>query len=385
MGERLNQVARQADSVARLGGDEFLILLADLSLGADGSHYEAVRAAEEVAGRIREQFQQPFRLADTELTATASIGISIYPIDAMDAAALLRNADTAMFRSKDARKREVMPHLRPSARARESSSMDVRLRRAVEHDPWVLHYQPIVELSSGSIGCAEALIRWPQPDGSLIAPMQFIPLAEELGLIQRIGEWVIDEVCRQARAWQDQGLAIAISCNLSPRQLWNPGLADHMAGSLRREGVDPHSVIVEITESAAMADPIRTELALEALSDQGVTIAIDDFGTGYSSLSRLKRLHVSLLKTDRSFLSGIPQDAEAARLMTAIVQLARSLGLTPVAEGVEFDAQRQFLIAQGCPLAQGNLLGRPTEASELLAKHRLRIREADVQVSTLSS
>ena len=246
-------------------------------------------------------------------------------------------------------------------------SLISRLRWATEHDPWVLHYQPIVDLASGSTIGAEALIRWPQPDGTLMYPKEFIPLAEDLGLVQRIGEWVIREVCRQARAWQEEGLQIAVSFNLSPRQLWNPTLADEIVACLRSEGVSPDQVIVEITESAAMADPARTEAALEALSDQGLKLAIDDFGTGYSSLGRLRRLKVDLLKIDLSFLRDIPRDEEATRMMTAIVQLARTLGLTPVAEGVESEDQRRFLLDLGCTLAQGYLLGPPVAPSELAA------------------
>jgi len=184
------------------------------------------------------------------------------------------------------------------------------------------------------------------------------------------------EMCRQARAWQDDGLHIAVSFNLSPRQLWNPTLADEIVACLRSEGVDPRQIIVEITESAAMADPARTEAALEALSEQGLKLAIDDFGTGYSSLGRLRRLKVDLLKIDLSFLRDTPRDEEATRMMTAIVQLARTLGLTPVAEGVESEDQRQFLLELGCALAQGYLLGPPVAPSVLAASLARRPSES---------
>jgi diguanylate cyclase (GGDEF)-like protein/PAS domain S-box-containing protein len=364
---RLTRVARETDLVARQGGDEFLILLADLPFGQADSFWGAVQAAEEVASRIQDQFQIPFRLSDTEFVASASVGGSIYPLDATDARTLLRNADAAMYRSKESGKGQLVLYAERSLGDRHRLSLVPRLRWATQHDPWVLHYQPIVDLASGSTIGAEALIRWPQPDGTLMYPKEFIPLAEELGLVQRIGEWVIREVCRQVRAWQEEGLQLAVSFNLSPRQLWNPALADEIVACLRLEGVDPHRVIVEITESTAMADPARTEAALQALSDLGLVLAIDDFGTGYSSLGRLRRLQVDLLKIDLSFLRDIPQDEEATRMMTAIIQLARTLGLTPVAEGVESQEQSRFLLDQGCALAQGNFLGPPVAPSDFAA------------------
>jgi diguanylate cyclase (GGDEF)-like protein/PAS domain S-box-containing protein len=382
---RLTNVARETDFVARQGGDEFLILLADLPFGVADSVWGAVQAIEEVASRIQDQFQIPFRLADTEFLASASIGASIYPLDATDARTLLRNADAGMYRSKEAGKGELVLYAERSIGDREKLSLVPRLRWATEHDPWVLHYQPIVDLASGSIVGAEALIRWPQPDGTLMYPKEFISLAEDLGLVQRIGDWVVREVCRQAKAWQQAGLPIAVSFNLSPRQLWNPSLAEEIVTCLQSEGVDPHQVIVEITESAAMADPARTEAALEALSDQGLRLAIDDFGTGYSSLGRLRRLKVDLLKIDLSFLRDIPRDEEATRMMTAIVQLARTLGLTPVAEGVESEEQRQFLLERGCVLAQGYLLGPPVAASELAAGLSARPSKAAFDVRRLRS
>lgn len=364
---RLTRVARETDLVARQGGDEFLILLADLPFGLADSFWGAVQAADELARRIQEQFQIPFQLFDTEFIASASVGGSIYPLDATDARTLLRNADAAMYRSKKHGKGELVLYAERSLGDRQRLALAPRLRWAIQNDPWILHYQPIVDLASDSTIGAEALIRWPQPDGTLMYPKEFIPLAEELGLVQRMGEWVIHEVCRQQKAWQEEGLQLAVSFNLSPRQLWNPALAEEIVDCVRLEGVDPQRVIVEITESAAMADPARTEAALEALSDQGLVLAIDDFGTGYSSLGRLRRLRVDLLKIDLSFLRDIPRDQEATRMMTAIIQLARTLGLTPLAEGVESEEQRRFLLDQGCALAQGHLLGPPMLPSDFAA------------------
>jgi diguanylate cyclase (GGDEF)-like protein/PAS domain S-box-containing protein len=362
---RLRSVARETDVVARQGGDEFLVLLADLPQDSDGSFRGAARAVEEVAGRIRDQFEAPFHVADTDLDVTVSVGISICPLDASDARTLLRNADIAMYRSKETGTGDFVLYAEDPRGGHERFSLVPSVRRASREEPWVLCYQPIVELASGSVVAAEALLRWPQPDGSLMPPGKFVPLAEELGLIHRIGGWVMREACRQAKAWQQEGLGLAVSFNLSPRQLWNPGLAEEIITCIEREEVDPRRVIVEITESAAMADPARTQGALGALSEAGLTVAIDDFGTGHSSLSRLKLLPVDLLKIDLSFLREIPDNENATQMMAAIVQLARTLGLTPVAEGVESEEQSQFLLREGCTLAQGYHLAPPVQASEV--------------------
>jgi diguanylate cyclase (GGDEF)-like protein/PAS domain S-box-containing protein len=365
---RLRSVARETDVVARQGGDEFLVLLTDLPRDAADSFRGAVRSVEEVAKRIRNQFEAPFHIADTELEVTVSLGISICPLDASDARTLLRNADIAMYRSKETGTGEFVLYTEDGLGPHAGFSLGPSMRRASREKPWVLHYQPIVELASGSIVGAEALLRWPQPDGSLMPPGKFVPLAEELGLIQQIGAWVMHEACQQARTWQQEGLQLTVSFNLSPRQLWNPGLADEIITCLRQEDVDPRRIVVEITESAAMADAVRTQAVLGALSDEGLTVAIDDFGTGHSSLSRLKLLPVDLLKIDLSFLRDIPENKNATQMMVAIVQLARTLGLTPVAEGVESEDQRQFLLNEGCTLAQGYHLGPPMAASNVAAR-----------------
>ena len=212
-------------------------------------------------------------------------------------------------------------------------SLTTRLREAVQQEPWVLHWQPIMELATGRIVSVEGLIRWPDPAGGLTAPGEFIPLAEELGLIEAIGDWVLGEVGRQRAAWEAEGLDLPVGFNLSPRQLWSAHLAEKIMASVRAAGVDPHDVTVEITESTAMADPDRTQKVLTDLHAWGFELALDDFGTGYSSLARLKHMPVDVLKIDRSFIRDVNRDASLASMVKAMIQLAEGLGMTPLAEG----------------------------------------------------
>jgi EAL domain-containing protein (putative c-di-GMP-specific phosphodiesterase class I) len=237
----------------------------------------------------------------------------------------------------------------------------------------VLHYQPIVDLGDGSVIGVEALIRWEDPNSGIVPPGEFIPLAEELGLIDAVGDWVVDEIASQHRAWRDDGLDLQVSFNLSPRQLWSPNLAGHILDKLRAGGMDPSRVMVEITESTAMADPDRTQRILTELRMWGLTLAIDDFGTGYSSLARLKHMPVQVLKIDQSFVRDVDTDRDLAGMVRALIQLAQSVGMTPLAEGVETRGEYEFLRANGCRLAQGFLFGRPVPAGEIAALARGRL------------
>ena len=246
-------------------------------------------------------------------------------------------------------------------------SLTTRLREAVQHEHWVLHWQPIVDLESGRMDGAEALIRWQDPNGGLIPPGEFIPLAEELGLIEAIGDWVIAEVARQRAEWRVAGLDLKVSFNLSPRQLWSAHLADKLLTKLRDFDVDPHDVLVEITESTAMADPDRTQKILSELHAWGFRLALDDFGTGYSSLARLKHMPVDVLKIDRSFVRDVHQDEGLANMVRAMIQLADGLGMLPLAEGVEAVGELDFLRNAGCPRAQGFLFSRPVPADQIPA------------------
>jgi diguanylate cyclase (GGDEF)-like protein/PAS domain S-box-containing protein len=376
---RLKEATRETDLVARQGGDEFLLLLADLDRTSEGVASDvgdsASIVAESVASRVQEALTEPFDLGGTEVYISASVGVSQFPKDAPDATTLLKNADQAMYHSKKLGPGGYSVHSADSAEAMTRLSLTTRLRKAVENQNWELHYQPLVDLRSGDMFGVEALIRWPEPGGGLVPPGDFIPLAEEMGLIEAIGDWVVEELGRQVRAWRQDGLGMEISFNLSPRQLWQPDLAQKILGRLDACAVDPGNVVVEITESTAMIDPDRTQRILTDLHDRGLRLAIDDFGTGYSSLSRLKHLPVDILKIDRTFVREVDSDPEAGSMVCAIIGLADSLGMTPLAEGIETEAEWRFLIDHGCPLGQGYFFSRPVPASEITARrHRSGMR-----------
>jgi diguanylate cyclase (GGDEF)-like protein/PAS domain S-box-containing protein len=367
--ERLQEATRDTDLVARQGGDEFLLLLADMELRGETPVAEATdgqrMVVEAVAIRVHDALRAPFVLNGTEFYVSASIGISMYPLDATDADGLLRNADAALYESKRTGPGGFLIHSVEGAGSVSKLSMATRLRKAVESQHWVLHYQPVVDLATGAFTGVEGLLRWQDPRGGLIAPGEFIPLAEEMGLIEAIGDWVIAELARQAAIWEAQGIHIEAGFNLSPRQLWQPDLVFRVLTHLERAGVDPSRVVVEITETAAMTDPERTQRVLWELHGRGVRLAIDDFGTGYSSLSRLKHLPVDILKIDRSFVRDVTEEHEAASMVRAMVQLADSVGMVPLAEGIETEEQWHFLVEQGCTLGQGFYFGRPVAAEEI--------------------
>ena len=372
LADRLREATRDTDLVARPGGDEFLLLLGDLDLtppvpgGTDG----ATIAAESVAVRVQEALKAPFEIAGTELYVTASQGISVFPLDAKDPAGLLSNADTAMFISKKSGPGGYLVHSDRDADAMSRLSMSTRLRKAVELKQWTLHYQPLIELDSGDMYGVEALIRWPEPNGGLVPPGEFIPLAEEMGLIEAIGDWVVEEICRQDAQWRAEGLTLEIGFNLSPRQLWQPELVDKIVSPIVVAGMDPTRVTVEITESTAMTDPDRTVELLTAIHDRGLKLAIDDFGTGYSSLARLKHMPVDILKIDRSFVRDVDKDRESASMVSAMISLAENLGMTPLAEGIETEGEWRFLASRHCTYGQGYFFSRPVPAPEILAMHR---------------
>jgi diguanylate cyclase (GGDEF)-like protein len=366
--ERLRSVTRQTDLVARQGGDEFLILLADLEVLTDAYLHgagAAYVAAESAAQRILEALRVPFTISGQELYSSASVGISVYPIDATDGMALLRNADTAMYWSKRAAPGGYRTFSHDEAGVDSQLSFATRLRRAVDQENWMLHYQPLVELGTGKMIGVEALLRWPDPSGGLIAPGEFIPLAEEMGLIEAIGAWVTEELCRQDEEWRSRGLELELSFNLSARQLRQGKLASTLVEPFGAHGVDPRRVVIEITESAAMADPERTQWLFHDFRERGFRVAIDDFGTGYSSLSRLRHLPVDILKIDRSFVHDIPGDHPASSMVAGIVRLAEGVGMTPFAEGVETEEQRAFLLGTGCVYAQGHLFAAAMPPEEI--------------------
>ena len=364
--DRLREATRETDLVARRGGDQFLLLLADLDPAEEGVDAAAVRAAS-VAQRIHESLVAPFVLSGTEVYVSASVGISLFPHDAQDAGTLLRNVEAAMY---EAKKSGSSSYMMAAGEGEDSSTrlqFVTRLRKATESQRWVLHYQPVVELDTGSMVGVEALIRWIEPDGTMVPPIEFIPLAEELGLIEQIGDWVVQEITYQARAWRELDIDIEIGFNLSPRQFWQPDLAQRIVQAFRLGGIEPSKVLVEITESSAMIDPERAQGILMQLHSAGFAIAIDDFGTGYSSLSRLRDMPVKVLKIDRAFVRNVNSDPQAASIVTAFLELARGLNMTTLAEGIETPEELAFLRERGCRLGQGFYFSKPVPPEEIIA------------------
>ena len=355
--ERMRSVVRPTDTVARLGGDEFALLCQDLDGPAD---------AVAVAERVAEAMARPFLLGGTEVFVTASVGVVVGAAHE-GPESLLRDADAAMYRAKDrgrARHEVFDDAMRVAAVTRLRLSRD--LRWALERDELHLVYQPVIDLGWRGTTAVEALLRWRHPVHGPVSPGEFIPLAEESGLIVPIGAWVLGQACRQAVAWEADGQVLTVAVNLSARHFCHPGLVDTVAGALRDSGLDPARLHLEITESAVMDEPEAAIEVMEELKALGVGLAIDDFGTGYSSLGYLKRFPVDALKVDRSFVGGLGSNLQDRTIAAAVVGLAHSLGLTAVAEGVETDQQLEELRALGCDSAQGFLWSRPVEPDALV-------------------
>jgi diguanylate cyclase (GGDEF)-like protein len=364
--DRFRGATRETDLVARRGGDQFLLLLSDLDLEDAGRDFAVVRA-ESVAQRISESLVAPFEVGGTEVYISASIGISMFPSDAQEAGALQRNAEAAMW---EAKKQAASSFVMSATSATDSSArlqFVTRLRKAVETQRWTLHYQPVLELDGGRMVGVEALIRWIEPDGTLVPPGDFIPLAEEIGLIEHIGDWVVKEIAYQVAAWRELDIDLEIGFNLSPRQFWQPDLAERIVREFDAGGVDPSRVVIEVTESSAMLDPDRAQGILMGLHDAGFAIAIDDFGTGYSSLSRLREMPVRILKIDRSFVSNVNTDPQAASIVSAFLELAKGLDMTTLAEGIETAEELAFLRERGCRLGQGFFFSKPVPPEEIIA------------------
>ena len=344
--------------LARLGGDEFLILLPELE---DGGEPAARMVADEVARRLSE----PFKVSGAVFHVQASVGISLYPEDAQAAVELLQHADTAMYQSKGRGRAASTVYAQVAHDPLERLSLPARLRRAIAEDELVLYYQPIVDLPHGRLAGMEALLRWNDPDRGLVFPDDFIPAAEEMSLLEPIGDWVVGALSRQMLEWREQGLTPHISFNVSPRQLHRPDFAGELTARLDELGIDPSWLTMELTESATLREPERIGPLLSDLRALGLRLAIDDFGAGWSSLSRLRQLPVQTLKIDRSFLREIPEDPEAGAIVRAVIALSDALGMATIAEGVEVPLQQHFLAAQGCPLAQGHLFGDALPAAAM--------------------
>jgi diguanylate cyclase (GGDEF)-like protein/PAS domain S-box-containing protein len=363
--ERLREATRETDLVARRSADTFLMLLADLEREGDDVEV-AVARAESAAQRSLDALAVPFSAGGTELYVSASIGISLFPQDGEDAGSLLHNAEAAMLESKKSGHAYVVSN-RGALDSTAKLQFVTRLRRAVESQRWTLHYQPILELASGEMKQVEALIRWIEPDGTMVPPGDFIPVAEELGLIEAIGDWVVREIVYQVQAWRELDIDLGMSFNLSPRQFWQPDLAEGILGRIREGRIDPSKVVVEVTESSAMTDPDRAQTILEDLHAGGLRIAIDDFGTGYSSLARIRDMPVDVLKIDRSFVRGVDVDPQNASIVSAFLELARGLGVTTLAEGIETEGELAFLLERGCVMGQGFYFSKPVPPEEIIA------------------
>jgi diguanylate cyclase (GGDEF)-like protein/PAS domain S-box-containing protein len=358
--DRLRGATRASDLVGRDGGDEFLVLLPDLPPAIEG----ATRAAEQAARRVREVLVEPVSAGSAELWVQASVGVSLFPFDAADTQTLLKHADAAMYDAKAAG-RDACRFYEPDSRdSAERLELAARLRRAIKHGELELHYQPIVELATGHTMGAEALARWTDSERGTIRPEDFIPLAEQTGLIRPLSEWAIRTASAQAAEWREQGHDLYLSINIPPdvcRQIGAGAIVD----MIEESGCDPARISLEMTESDAMVPRpgLRDEMA--ALAMHGVQLAIDDFGTGHSSLSRLGEFPVRVLKIDRSFVRGLPDGRGPRTLVNAIMYLAEGFGLAVVAEGVETEAQREYLLERGCRYAQGYLYSPAVPAGKL--------------------
>ena len=374
--ERLRQGVRPADVVsrateesgdvelARLGGDEFTALILDIGQPQD---------VLVVAHRILQVMRRPFMLQDREVVLSASIGIAMYPQDGEDAATLLKHADTAMYLAKDlGRNNSQFYSASLTETALKRMALESDLRLALERGEFYLAYQPQYDVASGCIMSVEALIRWNLPRHGNVPPVEFIAVAEHCGLIVPIGQWVLRTACRDAAQWQRAGLDLRLAVNLSPQQFKDPQLVQMVADTLAQSGLRPSLLELEITEGALMEDSVATMATLHAFRSSGVHIALDDFGTGYSSLSYLKRMPLSSLKIDKSFVAGLPGDAENLAIVRAILAMADSLGLSVTAEGVETLEQAQCLRDLKCDFLQGYFFSPGIAATQIPALLRQR-------------
>ena len=356
VGQRLETCTRGSDTIARIGGDEFVVLLGDLDQPEDARH---------VALKVLDALAEPATIDTHELRVTPSIGICAYPHDGTDVETLMRNADTAMYHAKQMGRNNYQFFTQSmNDAAQERLALENDLRHAVERGEFLLHYQPQLDLKTGRIIGFEALVRWMHPQRGLVGPAQFIPAAEETGLIGQVGEWVLREACSQARAWHHAGHTLQVSVNCSAQQFQRESFVETVGAVLRETGLAASCLDLEITESVIIQHSEAVMARFQALDDMGVRISIDDFGTGYSSLSYLKRFAIHQLKIDQSFVRDISSDPDDAAIVSAIIAIAHSLGLRVVAEGLEAPEQLAFLRSLGCDVAQGYYFSKPVPAEE---------------------
>lgn len=353
---RLRTATRDSDTVARIGGDEFVLLAEDVSDVADCAS---------LANRVIQVLAQPLEVQGHQVTLSGSVGVALYP-EHGDRMKLVQNADAAMYTAKRAGGNTyALFESRMNEGLQEQLSLQHDLRHALERGELQLHYQPKIDARLGRLQGVEALLRWHHPTRGMVGPNVFIPIAERFGLINGLGNWVIEESCRQMRVWADEGLSMNVAINLSVHQLRTEELVPRIESALARYQVMPSQLLCEITESVAMEDIESTQRAFEALSRIGVYLSIDDFGTGYSSLSYLRQLPARQLKIDRSFVADIEVRPDARAIVGAVIQLAHQLGLRVVAEGVETEGQRDILLVLQCDELQGYLLARPMAVEAL--------------------
>ncbi len=363
--ERLQNCLRRSDTVARLGGDEFVAVLSNFS-----SSVEVAEVAEKIVTRMAD----PVVIKGHQLTVGASVGIAMFPEDGSDVTTLMKDADAAMYRAKKSGRGTFrFFNAGMDGAAAERLSLEIALRRALEQEEFELYYQPKVDLHSGACSGAEALIRWNSPERGLVLPRQFIPSAEESGLILSIGAWVLEQACRQLAGWRDKGRTmVKLSVNVSARQFVDQGLCDHLSRLLEDYRLDPALLEIELTESTVMADPDLAIKQLLKLRWNNTPVSVDDFGTGYSSLSYLKRLPIHTIKIDQSFVHHVDAEADNAAIVAAIVGIARALGMEIIAEGVETEGEERHLLEAGCRVAQGYRYAKPlplTEFEDWLSDH----------------
>jgi diguanylate cyclase (GGDEF)-like protein/PAS domain S-box-containing protein len=358
IGNRLRKSLRSSDVVARLGGDEFVVILEHTG---DGQNIESVTHS------LLTALRQPLQLFGHECHITASIGISLYPADGTDVQTLTKNADIAMYLAKEDGKNGFRFFTKDvKTQSIERLMLETGLRHALDRKQLSLHYQPKVDLGTGQITGVEALLRWVHPDLGMLPPMQFIPLAEETGLIVPIGRWVLKEACAQNMVWQSQGLRpVSMAVNLSPRQFVDENLLHDVDDALAMSGMSPTLLQLEVTESMVMQNVPRAVRVLDALRSRGIRLAIDDFGTGYSSMSLMKQFPIDTIKIDRSFVRDLPDDSEDKAIAQAIISMGKALGMTIVAEGVETTEQATFLRDHACDEMQGFLFSKPVPSEQL--------------------
>ena len=368
---KLKSCVREEDTVARIGGDEFVAVLTGIA-----SEQDAMMAARKILAIAHE----PLLLEGRQMEVAFSLGISLFPDDGADADVLLKHADIALYQAKQAGKGRYQFFIQDMTRKlEERQRLETELKQAIEAGQFMLHYQPQVALSSGKIVGVEALIRWTHPKMGMVPPFKFIPVAEETGLIVPLGQWVLEEACRQLHAWRQQGIHVRMSINISPRQLRDRSLLRLLSDVLDSTDMEPAMLELELTESCLMDDPESGVKLTQDIKNMGIHLAMDDFGTGYSSLSYLKRFAMDTLKIDQVFVRGLPDDEQDAAIASTIIAMARNLGMQVLAEGVEHQAQLEFLKSKGCDIVQGYLFSKPVPAG--MVEQQLRIQRQGIDAS----